>query len=673
LDNLGRAWIYDVVIGRMGISRRHVLAILALLALLLLRPALARADAWDDVERRLKTSGVAPALARQIAHAVRLGAERLVALQQRDGSYAGGPGATALVALALVHTGDPKARTAAERARRWLQGSRRVLGRMRRQTYEAGLMAMLLQALAPRDPLLAELHDRLARGCTGEGYWGYAAAGESGVANLSTSQFACLGMWAAERAGVPRAELAWRTHAEGLLKAQDADGSWGYLPGVHSLGHTYAAGTCMGLADLVLAQGAERPEQGAAAVRGYALEWARRAGRAGLARHVRWILGPAGPGLVAAGPSEYYTFYAIEKASVFLGAETLGGLDWYARGARILVASQDAQGDFGALRARAAVPPAAGAAGSPASGITAAFALLFLLRASEVYRPVTPRAMPTGRPRGPVTGATPAPAPAPAPPAPDPVAPGPPLPLAMRVLVRIEARSRALRMADVPELQHLLGFVRRTLPRYLRDGHAVDPLHEAWVRRAEQALVALGVPALRDPSADQPWRLVLATDALATLAHATARGGASLRDAVPLRAFSAAQARHLSIAWYAALFDCLRATHVPGVGAWIVGQAVWPDVGRAAMTIPALGTLSRLAPPDAASRRRLARLLLTKLKPLDELRSEPGPGRDLQWDALQAVLCLVGADDPRGPSGLAAYAAAGPSLAAWRARLGSPR
>jgi hypothetical protein len=155
----------------------------------------------------------------------------------------------------------------------------------------------------------------------------------------------------------------------------------------------------MGLANLTLAIAAladDLPDDPVLAARA---ELARRRAREALDRDAQTILG-VGP---AKAPIEYYGLYALEKACVFAGVEKVGGRPWYLVGAGRLVAAQGEDGGWG----DSAPMPVNGMHRRSANVLDTSFALLFLLRASETFRPGTPRDVD----HGPVTpsGAAPRP------------------------------------------------------------------------------------------------------------------------------------------------------------------------------------------------------------------------------------------------------------------------
>jgi hypothetical protein len=366
----------------------------------------------EEQEARLKALGVDASLKHRISAAIDRGTAWLAKVQRPSGSWEDrlyrdwtAWGATALCALAQRHAGTRDSVASARRAVGWLRANGAGPPLRARdgtsiprpddpltQVYDAGLWAMLLAADGRPAAEVRGVADALASAIDPDtGWWGYATAPYPAVVpNLSTTQFAALGLRSAARAGATVDGRVWREHLGGLVRTQNADGSWGYAPrrGRRLAGpagrpspDSYATGTFMGAANLALAMaGADvtptRPldrEVGPAKQR--ALEALRRDGT----RFLR-ALGPSRPvfDFVKVEGFSYYALYALEKACIFHDLDRLGDVPWYAEGARHLLSIQDDRGSWSCR-------------GDADALVSTAFALLFLLRASEVYHPTTPR------------------------------------------------------------------------------------------------------------------------------------------------------------------------------------------------------------------------------------------------------------------------------------------
>lgn len=413
--------------------------------------ALGAADARGDheeTEARLKAAGVDGALRGRIHRSIDRGVAYLAAQQQPDGSFrpprspggtasGGVRGVTLLCALALRHAGRPAAEEPVQRALAqllpWLEESSRTGTGL--SVYDAGLALLLLQAVGRPQPEAPRIAALLARGLDARtGWWGYGAprAGTAGpyqanTPNLSTAQFAGLGLWAARRMGHDTDVRVWQVHAEALLASQTTHGSWPYGPtgtsgsweGLSPPRDGYFTGTCMGVANLLLARQALRSATPTStdllarvdAAISRALESLGADGitylRDPLAGELYFNgdkLSQHAPDRTDARPSgfgAYYSLYALEKACLFADLETLsapgraGKVPWYARAAAWLVARQRDDGGW---------PPAteSGATGQPSDVIESALALLVLLRSPQTAHPTTPRDVDL-RPGGPTT------------------------------------------------------------------------------------------------------------------------------------------------------------------------------------------------------------------------------------------------------------------------------
>lgn len=366
----------------------------------------------------------------------------LAAQQRPDGTFSlpaparGVRGVTLLCALALRHAGTPASVAPVEKAVAHLfPAAGTAADDLPGDVYGASIALMLLHAIGrdqPEAPLLAA---RLARGLdAGTGWWGYGTPKgavttpyHDGTPNLSTAQFACLGLWAARRMGIEVAPSVWQTHAEALLTTQSARGSWPYGPkGTRGSWERstpgrdgYFTGTCMGVANLLLAREALKgipdvqPEFSArieAAIQ-RALD---SMGADGMTR----LRDPRGGemyfdggavvqnktvpfSVLSPGFGPYYTLYALEKACLFADWEALkskakaGKVAWYASMATWLLSMQDADGGWAP-----ALPK--GEPEQPTNVVDSALALLILVRSPQTAHPTTPRDV-DARPRGPVT------------------------------------------------------------------------------------------------------------------------------------------------------------------------------------------------------------------------------------------------------------------------------
>jgi hypothetical protein len=437
--------------------------------------------------------------------------------------------------------------------------------------------------------------------------WGYSTV-DGGSGNLSTTQFACLGLWSAERLGTPVAERAWLDHLDALCRSQGPDGSWPYyLVAGATIEVTYPTGTFMGLADLVLAQHAlaERLEQDPP--RRARAVVARQHGMAALRRHFAWVL-PAAAGEFQFGSTfEHYRLFALEKVALFLDVGAIGGREWYREGARRLLDTQRADGSWG----NGAAGWAQRAGGRDlGNAVDTSFALLFLLRISETYRPVTPRSVDPGPPVTPRS--------APTEPPPEPTAPAAAvgLPLAWEILARLENHLRAPTEAGFGGALDVLRFVRRTYRTYRPGGTPLGAPHDAWCRRAQALLLAAALDRAERPSSERVFAQALALEATDVLGDTDEGMVAALLQALEDRRTTSSWPPDVAHAWRSAALDALLRVDTRLLLPWLLARGFEEgelDWQRLSPVLMAAGGLRGLRGTD---RRALLAGAMARLEPL---------------------------------------------------------
>jgi hypothetical protein len=166
----------------------------------------------------------------------------------------------------------------------------------------------------------------LARAQTASGAWSYTDSG--GRTDNSNTQFAVLGLAAAERSGVldNHADRVLyeraRTHALLYWKGeQRADGGWSYRS---KKGESYLSMTSAGIASLhLLGERMERPTRTCGT---YTYDSCMKMGLKRIARHLETFY-------TDQHKKFSYTLYSLERVGVLLGLRTIGGHDWYRMGA----------------------------------------------------------------------------------------------------------------------------------------------------------------------------------------------------------------------------------------------------------------------------------------------------------------------------------------------------
>jgi hypothetical protein len=578
---------------------------------LLLIAAVAYGD-YEETEYRLKTAGVNPALRKRIHEAIDRGVAYLLEKQGKDGSW---PSAgtswrrpmeseTVYSALALRHAGTPPARQGVKRALRWLyaDGTR---GRrlVRRHVYLAGAAAMLLHADRSHPERLDELGAAIANGLGKQDWWGYATSETRGggirmrkedIENLSTSQFAALGLWAANRGRESSAETVWRRHLESLLRRQMRSGSWRYAPMApwDRGGYGYDNGTFMGIANLLLA---EAGSDGGRRVKKKLREKLVPAKRNALAALERDAVNTLQ--LFPDNNWSYYGLYALEKAALFSDREWLGGVRWYVEGATKLCDIQESDGSWGTDKV-----------------IDTCFALLFLLRSSRTYHPTTPRD--TGSADGPVSGTgrkKPEPKPEPK-----------KIPVD-RADMDLQLLMDALRSKKPPAPEKILA-IEEVDRLVVGDPKRIEAWRKRWIKLCWQLL----------RSKREEYAI-----AGARLLARTGRG-----DAKNLRALLKRKQQRPPAWWTAVLGELFPTVATPDLASWVADEWAKGGTREHPTSIAALRGL-RLAAPKLPekSRRKLTDLLLRRFEGIESHWKEKrkhSHSEETEWDTIGAhAICAM--------------------------------
>lgn len=299
----------------------------------------------------------------RIDRAIQDGTRYLLERQLVDGSWQEHPeygvGASALATYALLKSGVPPTHAAVQRALALLRA------RPAAHTYSMALA--LLALVAAGDPAdderILEWADELAAWQEPTGMWGYPSGGD-----LSNTQYAALGLWAAAKRGHAAPDETWRDLTEAVLACQaERNGRGRARTGAN-------AAQARGFAYVMNSDGAT-PSMTAAGIGTLAIclehlpdgELARRA-REAIAAGSAWLGENCVPHGIGgdAGSWINYTLYGLERAGALTRQEKFGAHPWYPEGAEWLLARQRANGGW-----------------APAdSNVSTSFALLFLARAT---------------------------------------------------------------------------------------------------------------------------------------------------------------------------------------------------------------------------------------------------------------------------------------------------
>jgi prenyltransferase beta subunit len=165
-------------------------------------------------------------------------------------------GVTALCTLALINSGVPITDPVVSK------GINALRGLQLEKTYTVSLQTMVLCAAEPKKDLLVIrrnvkwLEEHQIKDGQRKGAWSYPGPG----GDNSNSQFAVLALFDAQRVGIDVSRDTWELAANYWRSTQNADGSWGYVPGDSGTGSM----TCAGIGGLAISTAAL--ESGDAAV-----------------------------------------------------------------------------------------------------------------------------------------------------------------------------------------------------------------------------------------------------------------------------------------------------------------------------------------------------------------------------------------------------------------------
>jgi hypothetical protein len=307
---------------------------------------------------------VEPPLADRVHKSIKAGVKYLFERQLANGSWEVGQeatlrdegGLTALATLAVLNAGVPDAdRPKLERALTYLRNLKVD------SVYARALQTMAL-AEASIDPRRAEQARRVdlelirtnvqwlieARVMNKESKlagWGYLKISPRTI-NSSTSQYAVLGLWAAQQAGIEIKSEIWESVRDYYVRTQDPDaGFWIYNPGNEGFGlvgnrdKPSITMSTAGLAGLLIAgmeinAGREKQRAGGADNCGVYDDDENRATAKGL----RWLTKNF---TVAPASRVFYHLYGLERVGRLSGLRFFGDHDWYREGSAFLVKEQD--------------------------------------------------------------------------------------------------------------------------------------------------------------------------------------------------------------------------------------------------------------------------------------------------------------------------------------------
>ncbi|HEU4417797.1 MAG TPA: hypothetical protein VFT55_02605 [Planctomycetota bacterium] len=324
-------------------------------AMLTLAPARAQDDLMEKVNHALEQAR--PPLMDHLRQATR-GQARV--------------GELGLMMLAAIHDGvspdDPV----------FAAAQKRLAKAMPAQTYDLALRLMVLEAMPVFPDRLELAHEDAKELLRHRHRGGFTYQTNGNHWDLSNTQYAALGLRAAKALGVPIEKSVWIDLAKEIGSQQDSYGGFAYQArnrGFDPGG--YASMTAAGIAVLAICRQAidgdtaRDNELDKKISRGW--EWF---------RHNLDTIGSA------TERWSFYFHYGLERAAILTDVVKVGEVDWYAKGARMFVDTQQSGGGW-------ASKSDGGLGGHmPGSGhsVSTAFAVLFLRRKFQKnLGPVTPR------------------------------------------------------------------------------------------------------------------------------------------------------------------------------------------------------------------------------------------------------------------------------------------
>jgi hypothetical protein len=225
--------------------------------------------------------------------------------------------------------------------------------------YEAAatIMALSTEDVEGNRSLVALVAAYLIGHQNPNGSWDYVGRNQG---DTSISQYAVLGLWEAENAGVDVPPSVWDRAASWYMSVQSGGGSWNYHRDDPSRPETCAM-TAAGVGSLLICQRQlERYRQtrrgGSSLLKALAAEGTPGDFRPSnsntqldqaIKRGMSWLSANfATANVLIAGQSPYYMLYGLERIGALADRGTIGKVDWYARGREFIVSTQHEDGSW---------------------------------------------------------------------------------------------------------------------------------------------------------------------------------------------------------------------------------------------------------------------------------------------------------------------------------------
>lgn len=283
-------------------------------------------------------------------------------------------GETALLALAAIHDGvdagkEPLATAIVRLAKAECP-----------ETYDLALRLVVAEAL-PTFPDRGEVAKRDSRRLLTHrsSGGGFSYGREPMPWDLSNTQYAALGLRAAKVLGVDVPRTVWASLADRVGDQQGSYGGFGYGAAGGGGDTGYASMTAAGIAVLAICRQNLDGEKTLAGL------------DSRITRGWRWF--DRNPKVVGSAQERwsFYFHYGLERAAILTDVEKVGGVDWYATGARMLIGLQERGGGW---RSMTDGYPGAQLDAGRGDSVPTAFAILFLRRKFQKLGAVTPHVVP---------------------------------------------------------------------------------------------------------------------------------------------------------------------------------------------------------------------------------------------------------------------------------------
>jgi hypothetical protein len=226
-------------------------------------------------------------------------------------------------------------------------------------TYEAAasVLALATEDAVENRGLIASITSYLIGHQNGNGSWDYV---NRSAGDTSISQYAVLGLWESENVGIDVAPSVWDRAASWYISVQSAAGSWNYHRDDPSHPETCAM-TAAGVGSLLICQRQleryRHVRRGTTTLLKPLVSEGERADyrpsttnaqfEQAINRGLSWLgtnFAPNNPAI--SGQSVYYMLYGVERIGALADRQTLGRVDWYAKGRDFIISTQNPDGSW---------------------------------------------------------------------------------------------------------------------------------------------------------------------------------------------------------------------------------------------------------------------------------------------------------------------------------------